>query len=412
MADIFVSYTGVDRKWAFWIGIELEKLGHAPHLHDWEIPAGGNIAKWMEERHSAADHVLLVVSRAYLTKDYSSWERHSAQFAAASRRPNFALPVRIEDCELPPLLALIKRCDLFGLSEADARTKLREYLAPPKPEPGAFPGQAQLSVAAKVRSETAAFPGFQIAADAETPAKTVFKDSPEFWCPEMMVLPPGAFFMGSSDDDPDAYDEEKPRHRVHIEYKFALSRNPTTFAQYDYYCERTGGRKPSDEGWGRGDHPVINVSWLDAQAYVKWLSETLKAPYRLPTEAEWEYACRAGTQTRFYCGDELNPKHANYDGQLNRTCPVRSHSANPWGLYGMHGNVWEYVNDVYHKDYSGAPADGASWTDAESAAGSVFRVVRGGSFSYPAKDNRAAVRCNHEETAPDAQHGIRVARSL
>ena len=117
MVDIFVSYTSSDRDWAFWIGKELEKLGHTPHIHEWEIPAGGNIAAWMEERHDKADHILCVISQVYLSKDYSSWERLAAQWAAASERPNFALPVYVEKCAAPTLLALVKRCDLFGRNE-------------------------------------------------------------------------------------------------------------------------------------------------------------------------------------------------------------------------------------------------------------------------------------------------------
>ena len=161
MADIFVSYTSSDRDWAFWIGQELEKLGHAPHIHEWEIPAGGNIAAWMEQRHNKADHVLCVVSKVYLTKDYSSWERQSAQWAAASKRPNFALPVFVEECEAPTLLAPFKRCDLFGLGEEDARARIETYLAPAaKPSgPARFPG-ADKSVQGKLaRPETVAFPG-------------------------------------------------------------------------------------------------------------------------------------------------------------------------------------------------------------------------------------------------------------
>lgn len=96
MADIFVSYTSSDRDWAFWIGQELEKLGHVAHIHEWEIDAGGNIAAWMQERHNHADHTLCVISRVYLTKPYSSWELQAAQWAAASERPNFTLPVFVE----------------------------------------------------------------------------------------------------------------------------------------------------------------------------------------------------------------------------------------------------------------------------------------------------------------------------
>jgi tetratricopeptide (TPR) repeat protein len=130
VADIFVSYTSSDRLKAFWIGQELKKLGHTPRIHEWEIPAGGNIPNWMEKRHHDADHVLLVMSRAYLTAPYSKWERHAAQWAAADERPNFALPVFIENFEAPTMLAHIKRCDLYGLSEMEARAALGAYLAP------------------------------------------------------------------------------------------------------------------------------------------------------------------------------------------------------------------------------------------------------------------------------------------
>jgi tetratricopeptide (TPR) repeat protein len=130
VADIFVSYTSSDRLKAFWIGQELKKLGHTPRIHEWEIPAGGNIPAWMEKRHHDADHVLLVMSRAYLAAPYSNWERQAAQWAAADKRPNFALPVFIENFEAPTMLAHIRRCDLFGLSETEARAALAGYLAP------------------------------------------------------------------------------------------------------------------------------------------------------------------------------------------------------------------------------------------------------------------------------------------
>jgi hypothetical protein len=144
VADIFVSYTSSDRGWAFWIGQELKKLGHVVHVHEWEIAAGGNIVAWMETRLETADHALFVVSKAYLTADYSSWERQAAQWAAAAvrRRPNFMLPIFIENCEPPMLLAPFKRCDLYGLAEVHARARLVAYLAPPEEPAEAvlFPG--------------------------------------------------------------------------------------------------------------------------------------------------------------------------------------------------------------------------------------------------------------------------------
>jgi tetratricopeptide (TPR) repeat protein len=142
VADIFVSYTSSDRDWAFWIGQELEKLGHVAHLHDWEISAGGNIMAWMEERHNKADLVLCVVSGHYLQQPYSALERQGAQWAAVSNRPNFLLPVFIEPCEAPNLLALLKRCDLHGLTEEQARERFAAGLKPAaKPTgPVLFPG--------------------------------------------------------------------------------------------------------------------------------------------------------------------------------------------------------------------------------------------------------------------------------
>jgi hypothetical protein len=136
VADIFVSYTASDKTWAFWIAQELEALGHKHHIHEWEIDGGGNIVAWMEKRLDEADHVLCVISSAYLNAPYSIWELRAAQWAAASEKPNFALPVFIESCEPPKLLALINRCDLHGLCEADARERLAAFLAPAKKPAG------------------------------------------------------------------------------------------------------------------------------------------------------------------------------------------------------------------------------------------------------------------------------------
>ena len=142
MVDIFVSYTSSDSGWAFWIGKELKTLGHVVHIHEWEIPAGGNIVAWMERRLERADHALFVVSKAYLAADYSSWERLAAQWATVGKRPNFSLPIFIENCEPPILLAPFKRCNLYGLAEGHARARLIAYLAPPQEPGGAvlFPG--------------------------------------------------------------------------------------------------------------------------------------------------------------------------------------------------------------------------------------------------------------------------------
>jgi tetratricopeptide (TPR) repeat protein len=159
VADIFVSYTSSDRDWAFWIGHELIALGHPPHIHEWEIGGGGDIMKWMDERHDTADHVLCVVSERYLKAVYSSWERRAAQWAAAKDRPNFALPVIVEPCKVPTLFAHLKRCDLYGLAEDEARARLKAFLEPArKPPRGPFPGMAKSS-AGPTTTPATPFPG-------------------------------------------------------------------------------------------------------------------------------------------------------------------------------------------------------------------------------------------------------------
>jgi tetratricopeptide (TPR) repeat protein len=165
VADIFVSYTSSDREWAFWIGQELTRLSHQPRIHEWEIQAGGDIPAWMEQRLQQAHRVLCVVSAEYLTKDYSGWERRSAQSAAASKRPNFMLPVFVEDCEAPVAMAHIKRCALFDLSEDDARARLEAYLAEARPRSGPmpFPGEAKTPKGRPAHPETVAFPGKKFA---------------------------------------------------------------------------------------------------------------------------------------------------------------------------------------------------------------------------------------------------------
>lgn len=162
--------------------------------------------------------------------------------------------------------------------------------------------------------------------------RTVFRDIDAPWCPEMVVVPAGRFMMGSAEGEARSYGDERPRHEVTIARPFALGRYPVTFAEYDRFCEATGRKRPGDEGWGRGRRPVINVSWEDATAYCAWLSQETGKTYRLPSEAEWEYACRAGTSTAYWWGDDIGKGNANCDGcgsqwDNKQTAPVGSFEA-------------------------------------------------------------------------------------
>src|SRR5262249_34887871 len=190
---------------------------------------------------------------------------------------------------------------------------------------------------------------------------------------------------------------EEPRHFVTIGHEFAIAMNVVTFAEWDA-CVNDGGcsgYRPSDNDWGRGDRPVVNVSWEDAQEFVSWLNSRLSrvSPtakvgvglYRLPSESEWEYAARAGTTSRFYWSDDIGISHANCNGcgskwdALNQTSPVGSFLPNAFGLYDMAGNVWQWVQDCYNGDYNGAPTDGSAWTSGDCNV----RGIRGGSWVLP-----------------------------
>ena len=241
----------------------------------------------------------------------------------------------------------------------------------------------------------------------------VFRDCAE--CPEMVVVPEGAYMMGSPADEPGRWEDEGPRHRVRIARPFAMGRYEVTFAEWDA-CGRAGGcsHAPGDEGWGRGSRPVIHVRWKDAKEYVGWLSEKTGRTYRLPSESEWEYAVRADTDTPYYWGAEAGQGRANCGGCEGRgggakTVPAGSFPPNGFGLFDMSGNVWEWVEDCGHRDYTGAPSDGSAWLKPGDCR---LRMLRGGAWDDAAARVRSAIRYwEFADTRRDVI-GFRVARAL
>jgi formylglycine-generating enzyme required for sulfatase activity/serine/threonine protein kinase len=229
--------------------------------------------------------------------------------------------------------------------------------------------------------------------------------------PQMVVIPAGRFRMGDLHGNGD--DNERPVHDVIIAQPFALARYEVTFDQYDRFAKQTGRPLPDDSGWGRGNRPVINVSWEDANAYTRWLAEQTGQPYRLPTEAEWEYSARAGTESIYWWGDTPRPGYAVCDGCDSRwggqqTAPVGSMKANPWGLHDMSGNVDEWVLDCYEPDYRNAPVDGSAATTRDC----THRVMRGGSWFDIPRVIRPASRYRHPATSSRNSWGFRVALDL
>jgi formylglycine-generating enzyme required for sulfatase activity len=218
-------------------------------------------------------------------------------------------------------------------------------------------------------------------------------------------IPAGTFTMGSPTSEVNRFDNET-QHQVTLS-AFKMSKYEVTFDQYDAFCKATSREKPSDAGWGRGNRPVINVSWDDATAFATWMG------CRLPTEAEWEYACRAGTKTPFNTGNNLTTTQANYDGNQpynnnvkgiyrKKTMPVGSFAPNAWGLYDMHGNVWEWCSDWYG-DYSAS-----AQTNPKGASSGSFRVYRGGSWNNYAQYCRSARRNVNTPDYPNVYFGFRL----
>jgi formylglycine-generating enzyme required for sulfatase activity len=226
---------------------------------------------------------------------------------------------------------------------------------------------------------------------------------------EFVTIPAGTFTMGSPENEPERTEDEV-QHQVTIS-SFEMSTYEITFAQYDKFCDATGRNKPDDEGMGRGFRPVMNVSWFDAKAFAEWMG------CRLPTEAEWEYACRAGTTTPFYTGTCLTPKQANINGKevflecgvgdsLGRPTPVGTYAPNAWGLYDMHGNVYEWCSDYYGK------YNLKELSDPKGPKKGEDRIIRGGCWFYGAYYGRCAYRNYDDPAVVYNSLGFRIVRDI
>ena len=246
-------------------------------------------------------------------------------------------------------------------------------------------------------------------------------------CPQMVVIPAGSFMMGSPESEEGRDDDEGPEHQVEIGEPFAVGAYEVTRDEYGTFVSETGhaggtscwvytgGEWKEREGadWRNpgysqtGRDPVACVNWEDAQKYVEWLRGKTGEEYRLLSEAEWEYAARAGSGTRYSFGDDISPNDANY-GNIRKTQPVGSYRANGYGLYDMHGNVWEWVEDCWNDNYEGAPTDGKAWKSGDCSR----RVLRGGSWSDLPRGLRAAYRFGLGTGIRISVNGFRLARTL
>lgn len=273
----------------------------------------------------------------------------------------------------------------------------QQSMQPSPSSPPALPATQQARPAAPVSpsapaGKQAALPG----APVTLPTSAVRE-------PQMDMLRGGTFMMGSNEDI-----SEKPVHQVSIK-PFAISRYPISVREWN---ECAAAKACPFTATGKDEAPVTNVSWSDAGQFVAWLAGVTRKPYRLPTEAEWEYAARGGTQTRYWWGDELQPGMANCKNcadvaAAEQPIGVGSFKPNPFGLYDMGGSVDQWVDDCWHKNYQGAPSDGSAWV--ESGCGS--HVIRSGSWKNDARYVRAANRDSYDTNVRYPTHGFRVALS-
>ena len=258
--------------------------------------------------------------------------------------------------------------------------------------------------------------------DAPDKPGAQFRDCAE--CPLMTVVPSGSFTMGMSDSEFSRFftgpNYNGPTHRVDIGYQFAVGVHEVTFTEWEA-CPPCTFYSPSDNGWGRGDRPLVFVSWDHVQVYLNWLSSHTGARYRLLSEAEWEYAARAGTTGPYHFGNTISTDQANFNPawegsgvNRGRTVPVGSFPANAFGLHDVHGNVWEWTQDCWHGDYQGAPSDGSAWggDDCRNPQGISDRVLRGGSWQDPSPVVRSSFRTNASSNDIRNVAGFRVARDL
>lgn len=406
MADIFISYTKSDADIARRVIRALEVQGFSTWWDDRIVP----VERWdatIESEISASLAVLVLWTKASAK---SQWVRSEAQYALENKK---LVPVLMEECSPPLAFSLVQAINLSrwsGDTDHPLWRKVTAYLhdtmrgtvsRPTAPSAGGTAQDWRGGHGVHVNGEPI------LLGEAVTTAAitgTVFKDGRDL--PLMCVIGDGGFNMGSARGVSDGRENEYPQRRVDIS-KFALSAYPVTFEDWDL-ARREGGvtHMPADERWGRGRMPVIHVSWNDAQSYARWLSDRTGERYRLPSEAEWEYACRAGAQGGYAFEGSPQPSLAAF--KLDRPVQVGSYPPNGFGVYDMHGNVREWVEDSWHDNYVDAPRDSIPWVSGHSA----MRVVRGGAWRDDAWMLRAASR--GRASAPDRCNfiGFRVARDI
>ncbi|MEN8260453.1 MAG: SUMF1/EgtB/PvdO family nonheme iron enzyme [Pseudomonadota bacterium] len=400
MTDIFISYAREDKAKAAKLTAALQAQGWSVWW-DARIPAGKTFHEVIEAALHKARCVVVVWSKHSVTSDWVMEE------AEEGRRRKILIPVVIDDVNPPMGFRLYQTAQLGGWDGdpgAQVFEELRADVADLLGEKTRDAGRADERPASPPKQEKHSAkkprkPSGRVEPIDSRSAQTTAQPDP-FLEPEMVYISVGRFLMGSPKSRWWSwfFDKEQPDERQHevVVDDFAMGKYPVTFAEYDAFCEATGRKKPADEGWGRNRRPVINVSWKDAFDYADWLSTQTGTHYRLPTEAEWEYAARGSMQTAYWWGDEFEEGFANCNGSHQQTTPVDAFKPNPFGLFDMLGNVWEWTGSVYASNYDGSEKRSVGKIDPGR------RVIRGGSWLYDPGGVRSAYRDGGFPDAPNS----------
>ncbi len=410
MADVFISYASTDRALAQSLASDLERHGYTVWW-DASLLSGDHFRAVITRELAAAQCIVVIWTSNSVRSDWVLAEAEHGRLASK------LVPVRAESLMAS---AIPMPFGVLHTALAHHRDEITGAVQRLLTSAGTSASAAGTELPRHGGERSDVWPdgtgkspsGERILAGSE------FRDLPE--TPLLVVVPAGGFVMGSAVKEAGRAASEGPQHRIRIAAPLAVGKHPVTFREWDLFCDKTqSAYRPDDNGWGRGERPVVNVSWEDSQAYCEWLSIATGHIYRLLSEAEWEFCCRSGSTTRYAFGDVITTEQANFNGSVHlmpgstntyrkRTTPVGQFPPNAFGLSDMHGNVSEWVSDPWHDDYVGAPTDGVAWGGASGSR----RIVRGGSWH----DFPQHVRSAHRAWSPSSERiknvGLRVCRSL
>jgi formylglycine-generating enzyme required for sulfatase activity len=372
---VFISYSRKDKKW-------LERL--RPHLKQLELE--GKIEVWTDNKISIGDNwqdkisealetsssAILLVSQHFLASEFIANNELPPILNASQRKGNLIIPIIVNFC----------RFEKSPLSQFQTANNPRKPLNTLQ---NFEQNKIFNNVVDRLEKEADRLEKDPYTGGSEE-VLTKKKSHTSILLPKTVEIEPGEFWMGSPLEEQGRYSDED-LHEVKIKYPFAIGQWPVTFDEYDVFASDLNYGKPNDEDWGRGQRPVINVSWFEAVQYARWLSDYTGQKYRLPTEAEWEYMARAGSDTPYQFGSTIQPGQANFGNRHGKTLEVADGDSNSWGIYDIHGNVWEWTCSEYSKHYCGLEEE------CDKRIDSTPRVARGGSWSNDnQRDLRFAVR--------------------